>query len=267
MKSGVILRVEASVAVLDLAHPPLNLVTRAVLLGIHEHLRTVSETPGLSVLVVSSQVPGIFSAGSDMKEFEGVLEDPLNMKILFEDYVLRTLERLTIPTIAAIDGVALGGGLELALCCDLRVVSERAVLGLPETVIGGLGTNGLVRLSHLVGRSRALDLVYTGRKVTAAEALDLGLVNRVVPSDGGEFTEAVRVVVEDITRNSQSSLVLAKRLANHVAGSTEGDSLYEGIRYQAEVFRSPDLLEGSRAFFEKRSPDFPSARGVNEGDA
>ena len=249
--------VEDSIALVGLANPPLNLLSRPVLEELYRALRSVAEMQHVSVVVIRSKVPGVFSAGSDMTEFPEVSQDPLNRKILFEDYVLRFLERLPVPTIAEIDGHALGGGLELALACDLRVATYGSTLGLPEVKIGGLGTNGLVRLIGIVGKSRALDLVYTGRSLSGTEALDIGLLNRaadILPHSVADEESLARV----ISLQSRTSLRFAKRLASSQAASTLDEHLDEGIRLQLEVFGSPDLIAGSAAFLAKRPIEFPS---------
>jgi len=253
-----------AIAVVSLNRHPLNLMSREMLKDLHDALDAVGKNPELCALVIRSDIPGVFSAGSDMKEFPEVSEDPLNRKVLFEDYVLRHLERLPIPTIAEIDGHALGGGFELALACDLRVATSRSTLGLPEVAIGGLGTNGLVRLISMVGKSRALDLVYTGRTLSATEALDMGLVNRVV-EDHAESPHHPDSLAGQIAQQSRSSLRFAKELASHQVSSSLDASLDEGIRIQREVFSSPDLIAGSSAFLSKKKVSFPSHRSSQSG--
>lgn len=262
----VALEVVDSVAVVRMNRAPLNLLSRQMLTELHSTLEALRGDSSVSVVVIRSDISGVFSAGSDMKEFAEVSEDPLNRKILFEDYVLRYLERMPVPTIAEIDGHALGGGFELALACDLRVATSSSKLGLPEVKIGGLGTNGLVRLMGLVGRSRALDLVYTGRTVDAQEALQLGLVNRVVdelPDAAHDASNLGRV----IAGQSRSSLRFAKDLASQHANSTLEQFLDEGVRIQRDVFASPDLLAGSSAFLEKKEIRFPSHDAVQSEGA
>lgn len=254
---AVALEVVDSVAVASMSRPPLNLLSRQMLTDLHSVLESLRDDSSISVLVIRSDISGIFSAGSDMKEFSEVSEDPLNRKILFEDYLLRYLERMPFPTIAEIDGHALGGGFELALACDLRIATSSSKIGLPEVKIGGLGTNGLVRLIGLVGRSRALDLVYTGRTVDASEALEMGLVNRVVdelPAAALDPSSLARLIADQ----SRSSLRFAKDLASQHATSSLEQFLDKGVRIQRDVFASPDLLAGSSAFLEKKEIRFPS---------
>lgn len=253
----VALEVVDSVALVRMNRAPLNLLSRQMLTELHNALESLRSDSSVSVIVIRSAISGVFSAGSDMKEFPEVSDDPLNRKILFEDYLLRYLGRVPVPTIAEIDGHALGGGFELALACDLRVATSTSTLGLPEVKIGGLGTNGLVRLIGLAGRSRALDLVYTGRTVDAQEALQLGLVNRVVdvlPDAAHDASSLARIIANE----SRSSLRFAKHLASQHASSTLEQFLDEGVRIQSDVFASPDLLAGSSAYLEKKEIRFPS---------
>jgi enoyl-CoA hydratase len=168
--------------------------------------------------------------------------------------VLRRLAHMPMPTIAAIDGPALGGGLEIALACDLRVCKRGVALGLPESRLGGLAGNGAVRLARLVGPSRAKELLFTGETIAADEALAWGLVNRVV-DDGSALEGARRLASIIITRGPLSSR-LAKKLvdASHDMPLDAGLSL--STVAQQEIFDSRDLHEGVAAFFAKRPPEF-----------
>lgn len=169
--------------------------------------------------------------------------------------LLRRLERLPKVTVAAINGFALGGGLEIALACDLRVAAESAHLGLPEVTVGVIpGWGGTQRLARLVGRGVAKDLVLTGRRVAAAEALALGVVNRVVP--GAALLDACRELAATIAGNSFVAVRQAKKALDE--GADLG--LDQGLVVEAEAwlvnFCSTDRVEGLRAFLEKRPPAY-----------
>ena len=165
------------------------------------------------------------------------------------------MEALPLPVIAAVNGYALGGGCELALACHLRVAADTAVLGLPEVTLGVIpGYGGTQRLPRLIGPGRALDLILTGRMVKAPEALELGLVNRVVPA--AELTAAVAALAEKLMAVGP----LAQRAAlEAVRGGLQG-SLAEGLRLEAQLFGllcgTADMAEGTAAFLEKRKPAF-----------
>jgi enoyl-CoA hydratase len=169
--------------------------------------------------------------------------------------LLRRLERLPKVTVAAINGFALGGGLEIALACDLRVAAESARLGLPEVTVGVIpGWGGTQRLARLVGRGVAKDLVLTGRRIDAAEALALGVVNRVVPDPA--LLDTCRELAATVAGNSFVAVRQAKKALDE--GADLG--LDQGLVVEAEAwlvnFCSADRVEGLRAFLEKRPPAY-----------
>ena len=170
---------------LELVNPPLNLVTRELLEELSAALATIAESaPGdVRAVVVSGRGERAFSAGSHVGEFEAQRGPGGRERHALESGVARRLAELPMPTIAAIEGNALGGGLELALCCDIRIASERARLGLPEVRLAVTpGAGGTQRLPRVIGPARARELILTGRVLTAAEAERIGLVNEVVPA-------------------------------------------------------------------------------------
>ena len=176
---------------LELVNPPLNLVTRELLEELSAALATVAASaPGdVRAVVVSGRGERAFSAGSHVGEFEAQRGPGGRERHALESGVARRLAELPMPTIAAIEGNALGGGLELALCCDIRIASERARLGLPEVRLAVTpGAGGTQRLPRVVGPARAKELILTGRVLTAAEAERIGLVNEVVPAGRGGGT-------------------------------------------------------------------------------
>jgi enoyl-CoA hydratase/carnithine racemase len=174
-------------------------------------------------------------------------------KILFEDMVLRRLARLPMPTIAAIDAPALGGGLELALACDLRVARRGVMLGLTESRLAGLAGNGSLRLARLVGPARAKELLFAGETITAEIALAWGLVNRV--SDASAL-EAARELATTIASRGPLSNRLAKELVDAAHDGPLDAALTRSTVAQQRIFDSDDLHEGVAAFFEKRDPAF-----------
>ncbi|KZV58558.1 methylglutaconyl-CoA hydratase, mitochondrial-like [Dorcoceras hygrometricum] len=160
-----------------------NAIGRDMLRGLEYTFETVNKDNTAKVLMISSSVPKVFCAGADLKERKSM--SPSEIK----DFVHRLrstfsfLEELHVPTIAVIEGAALGGGLEMALSCDLRISAEDAVLGLPETGLAIIpGAGGTQRLPRLVGKSIAKELIFTGRKITGKDAVSIGLVNYSVPS-------------------------------------------------------------------------------------
>ena len=169
--------------------------------------------------------------------------------------VYRQLAELPMPTIAAIEGDALGGGLELALCCDLRIASGRARLGMPEVRLAVLpGSGGTQRLPRVVGPARAKELILTGRLISAAEAAHIGLVNEVVPT--GEARTRADAVAADIAARGPLAVREAKRLIDAAADLDLDAGLAAELDASERVFASDDMVEGADAFFAKREPDY-----------
>jgi enoyl-CoA hydratase/carnithine racemase len=248
------LRVDGHVAELALAGGPLNLVTRDLLRSLNHALEDVERRDDVRCAILHGGDARAFCAGSDIREFAHLHADASEHKILFEDMVVRRLARLPMPTIAAIDGPALGGGLELALACDLRVCRAGVALGLPESRLGGLAGSGSVRLTRLVGPSRAKELLYTGETIGAEQALSWGLVNRVI--EHGSALDAARTLAAVIAARGPLSNRLAKTLVDAAQDSPLDAALGQSTVAQQRIFDSADLHEGAAAFFAKRPPAF-----------
>jgi enoyl-CoA hydratase len=242
-----------AVAEIALKGGPLNLVTRSLLRQLNEALRAADAQDGIRCLILHGGEARTFCAGSDIKEFGDLRQDASEHKILFEDMVLRRLAEARMPTIAAIDGPALGGGFELALACDLRVLRRGVKVGLPECHLGGLAGNGAVRLTRLVGPARAKELLFTGETVSAEKALEWGIVNRV--ADGGALSDARDLAAVIVQRGPVSN-----RLAKQLVAAAQDMALDAGLsmstKLQQQIFDSADLYEGVAAFFGKRAPEF-----------
>lgn len=244
-----------TVTLLRLDNPPMNLVTRELTRQLDTALQTIEEADDVRAVVVSGTGERAFCAGSDIKEFEGLHGRVTEGKLDFENQVYDRLAMLPMPTIAALQADALGGGLELALCCDIRVADERARFGLPEVRLGVIpGSGGTQRLPRVVGEGHAKDLILTGRIIDAAEAERIGLVTRVVAPGGAVL--GARTVAGEIAERGPLAVREAKRMVE-LAGDLP---LEQGLAAQMEasekVFASDDMLEGARAFLEKRPPVF-----------
>lgn len=250
----VALQREGFIAEIRLANGPLNLVTRALLRDLNRIIATIAKAPDIRCMILHGGDARPFCAGSDMKEFAEVAEAASEKKILFEDMVLRNLARLPCPTIAAIDGPALGGGFELALACDLRVMAASAVVGLPECRIGGLAGSGAVRVARLVGSGRAKEMLFLGEAIGAAQALEWGLVNRV--AEGASALQTARKLAAEIAANGPLSNRFAKELVDRSLDEPLDAALSHATVLQQAIFDSKDLHEGARAFFEKRAAVF-----------
>jgi enoyl-CoA hydratase len=244
------------VAVLRLDNPPLNLVTTDLIDRLDACLAELEQSEAVRSVVVSGAGERAFCAGSDVSEFEGLRGRVGEGKLLRENAVYSRLARLPLPTIAAIEGDALGGGFELALCCDLRVAAARARIGLPETRLGVMpGSGGTQRLPRLVGVGRAKEMILLGQIVDATEAAEMGLVNRVVGD--GEALGAATDMAHTLAERGPVAVREAKRSIDLALDLPLEEGLAAELESSERVFSSDDMVEGTRAFFAKRPPRFP----------
>jgi len=247
---------DGAVRVLTVVRPArLNALNRASLAELQQLLDHLAADERLRVLIVTGAGDRAFVAGADIAEFEGLTAEAAVRYAEAGQRVFRALETLPVPTIAAINGFALGGGCELALACTFRLIAEHAVLGLPETSLGLIpGFGGTQRLARAVGRQRALDLVLTGRQVAADEAAALGLVLRVVP--GAQLLDEAHTLAGLLAARAP----LALRYAREAVDGGLDRPLSDGMALEAQLFGlaadSADMREGVRAFLEKRQPSF-----------
>ncbi|HEY6757858.1 MAG TPA: enoyl-CoA hydratase-related protein [Baekduia sp.] len=247
-----------AVARIELDNQPLNLVTGAMMERLDGVLDALARDRAVRAVVLTGAGTRAFCAGSDVKEFEELAGRVAQGKLLYEKYVYRKLAELPVPTIAAIEGDALGGGLELALCCDLRIASARARLGMPEVRLGVIpGSGGTQRLPAVVGPARAKELILVGELISAERAERIGLVNAVV--DEGEALAAAVDMAQRIAQRGPVAVREAKRLIERAADLDMDAGLAAELDASDRVFASDDMLEGARAFFAKRPPEFPGA--------
>ena len=243
------------VAHLELVNPPLNLVTRELTEQLRDRLATLAAADDVRAVVVSGRGERAFSAGSDVKAFESHRGAAGREHFSREEEVFSELAALPMPTIAAIEGSALGGGLELALACDIRVASERASLGLPEVRLAVTpGAGGTQRLPRVVGVARAKELALTGRIIDAREAERIGLVSRVVPA--GQARAAADEIAAEIAERGPLAVREVKRLIDQSVDLDLDAGIAAEIGASERVFNSDDMLEGARAFFGKRAPQY-----------
>ena len=250
----VTLRYDGTLAEIALDGGPLNLVTKPMLRALDRAIGEVAGRDAVRCVILHGGDARVFCAGSDVKELPHLGQHASEEKILFEDMVLRRLAQLPMPTIAAIDGPALGGGLEIALACDLRVCRSGVALGLPESRLGGLAGNGSVRLTRLVGPARAKELLFSGETIVAAQALAWGLVNQVV--EVGSALDGARRLAAVIASRGPLSNRLAKKLVDAAQEGALDAALSRSTVAQQRIFDSEDLREGVAAFFAKREPRF-----------
>jgi enoyl-CoA hydratase/carnithine racemase len=244
---------DAGVAVLTLDNPPLNLVTLELTRRFHAALDRLAADPAARVLVVTGAGPRAFCAGSDVTEFPAVQDDVVRKKLRAENAAYGRLDDFPKPTIAALNGLAYGGGLELAVCCDLLIAGEDVRLALPEVKLGVLpGSGGTIRVPRRVGEGRAKELMYTGEPIDARTALAWGLVNRVVPP--GQALAAALELGRTLADRPNRALQLMKQAVDLALDTTEDDAVERTLALSDAVFRTEDCREGVRAFFAKEPP-------------
>ena len=249
---------DGGVGVLTFNRPDaLNALNRAVLEELIQALRDIDQDADIKVLVVTGAGKA-FVAGADVREMKDMDVKDAQAFCGLGHTAMESLQGLSKPVIAAVNGFALGGGAETALACDFIYASEKARFGFPEINLGIFpGFGGTQRASRLIGKDRAKELILTGTILTAAEAETLGLVNRVFPAD--ELLPAAKKTAATIASKSQVSVKAAKAIidAGYDVTFAEGCALEREAF--AKLFDTADQKEGMSAFLEKRAPDFQDA--------
>lgn len=233
----------------------LNALNHAVLTELSSLFDKISADRTVKVLIITGTGDKAFAAGADIAGMQQMTALEGRSWGQLGQAVFRKLEELPQPVIAAVNGFALGGGCELAMACDMRIASNKARFGQPEVTLGICpGFGGTQRLARLVGRGRAMELLLTGGMADAAEAMRIGLVNRVVAPE--DLISEARKLAEQIITKAPVAVSLCKAAVNR---GLEMD-LAEGIAYEAEVFglcfSTADQKEGMSAFLAKRKPEF-----------
>ena len=247
--------VENKIATLKIDHPPANSLSEAVMNDLDAAIGAVASDHGVKVIVITAE-GRFFVAGADINMLEKITDAGEGAALAANGQrVFNKIERLTKPVICAVNGIALGGGCELAMACHMRIAAEDAKFGQPEINLGIIpGYGGTQRLMRIVGPSKATELILTGDIIDAGQALAIGLVNAVVPTD--ELSETVRELAEKIAAKSMPAIIAS--LA--AIGGGAGVSLAEGLELEAKLFgelcETADKAEGTRAFLEKRKPNF-----------
>lgn len=251
-------RVETSrdIATVYLARTESRGALTTVLLEEFSHvLSGVAEDPGLRAVVLRSSNPDVFSPGMDLKEMRSLSQDGLRQTLQAEETVLHRLENLPMPTIAAVSGLAFGGGFSLAAACDIRIADETASFGLPMARLGLMPSANMVqRFVATIGPARTKELLLRGRPVSAATAERWGLVNQVVRR--GELDAAVAEWIADIRRGAPAATRAGKRSVNLCVPLTASHNIPPGPPYFVEP---TEFQEGTTAFSEHREPNWDVA--------
>lgn len=247
---------EDSIGILTIDHPPVNVLNGQAIRELDQAIDVFLQDPKIKVVILTGAGPNVFVAGADVKEIAQIrTAKEAETLALQGQAVLNKIEKSSKPFIAAVNGVCLGGGNELAIACHLRVASDRAKFGQPEILLGIIpGFGGTQRLLRLVGQAKAREIILTGDNVTAQEAFRIGLVNKVVPD--GEVLKQSLGLAKKIASKGKRAIELIQEAV------TEGAkfSLEEGLKLEARLFglvcESEDKREGVQAFLEKRQPKF-----------
>lgn len=256
---NILLQVENGIATITLNRPKaFNALCTALNEDMNNAIRDLSHDSDVRVLIITGG-PKVFAAGADIKEMLMATPFEARETSQFGHKINTMLEELPFPVIAAICGPALGGGCEMALACDFRIMGERAKIGLPEVGLGIMpGAGGTQRLVRLIGSSRAKEMIMLGRNLEASEALSYGLATAVVP-DAEVMSEAL-AMAKKLCEKPASALMLAKQAVN--CGEDYGlaaGRVFENILF-GMAFSSQDQMEGMSAFVEKRTPNYTHVR-------
>ncbi|KAH7834509.1 hypothetical protein Vadar_016800 [Vaccinium darrowii] len=232
-----------------------NAIGWDMLRGLQHSLETINRDSSANVLMICSSVPKVFCAGADLKERKTMSSSEVQDFVNTLRSTFSYLEALHIPSIAVVEGAAFGGGLEMALSCDLRICGEDAVLSMPETGLAIIpGAGGTQRLPRLVGRSVAKELIFTGRKICGRDAVSMGLVNYCVPS--GEAHSKALAIAQIINEKGPLAIRMAKRAINEGFEVDMAAALALEEECYEQLLNTKDRLEGLAAFAEKRKPNY-----------
>ena len=254
--TNLLLEIENGIATITINRPKaLNALNRETLEELGQAFRALKKNAEVSVVILTGGGEKAFVAGADIAEMQAMTVLEAREFSAFGQQVMAAIEKLDKPVIAAVNGYALGGGCELAMACDIRVVGEKARFGLPEVSLGVIpGFGGTQRLGRLVGKGRAKELVFTGDMIGAEEAYRIGLANQIVPA--GELLEKCKEMAVKIVSKGSVAVRLSKEAINQ---GMELD-IDKAVAYETELFSlcfaTDDQKEGMQAFVEKRTADF-----------
>lgn len=244
---------DEDVGIITIHNPPQNVLSAEVIEGLLKCTKEVNDNPGYRALVLTGAGSKTFSAGADINALLEMITDSLPFLKIPE--IFSALEQLPIPTIAALDGHAMGGGLEMALTLDIRIASENILLGLPEIKLGIFPAGGgTQRLPRLIGKPRAKEMIFSGELIKAEEAMRIGLINRIVPE--GEALSASITLAKQLAKGAGTAM----RIIKEAIDKGMELSLEDGLKLEAELFKkvlqTEDAREGIQAFLERKKITF-----------
>lgn len=238
-------RQDNGVELITLTRPPMNALSSEILNELADEAERLAADPGLKAVVITGNAK-VFAAGAEISQ---VMSDRRAEQIAAFRRACDTLGKIPRPVIAAISGFALGGGLEVALSCDLRVASDSTRVGLPEILLGVFpGAGGTQRLTRIVGRAKTKELIWTGRQVKADEALALGIVDQVVPGDG--YLQAALDLANSLASGAVLAMGLSKFAIDEGFDLDLSDALDVENKWFNQVMETEDAKAGLTSFFE-----------------
>jgi len=248
-------KIEEGIAIVTIDHPPVNAINKKVVSELDQVIDELEVNSEAKIIILTGAGNKAFIAGADIPVFLDLQRESAEAFVLSIQAPLFKIEASKKVVICAINGHALGGGCEVAMACDIRIASEKAKFGQPEVNLGVMpGAGGTQRLPRLVGKGRAMEIVFTGEMIGAEEARAMGLVNRVVPQES-LMDEAKKMAKKILTKGP-----IAISNSKRAIGEGLDLGLREGMKLEAklfgELFDARDTKEGVKAFLEKRSPRF-----------
>ena len=257
MAQNILVENDGSVQLITINRPDkLNALNKQTIQEIGDAVRTADASKEVTAIIITGSGEKAFVAGADISEFanfSGVEGGVLSQQ--GQNTLFNVVEKCQTPVIAAVNGFALGGGLELAMSCHIRIASDNAKMGLPEVTLGVIpGYGGTQRLAQLAGKGKAMELIMTAAMIDANEAHRIGLVNQVTTQE--ELLETAKKMAHKISRNS--SVAISKAIQAINDGYRDGvDGFESEIKHFGDCFETADFKEGTTAFLEKRKPNFP----------
>ncbi len=256
-EAEILIRIAAPLAWVTLNRPDKrNAITGAMWAALPQIAQELVSNPSVHVALIRGAGHEAFSAGADIAEMQRNLSDAQAMRDMQHAVLKGQLawQRMSIPTIAVIQGACTGGGCGLTLACDLRLAADDSFFAIPPARLGLVyGLDDTRRLVDLVGPARAKEILFTGRRIEAREALELGLVNEVVPA--ARLEDRATALATQIASNAANSVSAAKQIVNLILDGTRAETAATRQLFD-DAFQSPEFAEGGRAFMEKRSPRF-----------
>lgn len=255
--NNLLVEAQDSITTITINRPKkLNALNQETIAELHDALKDANKDKNTKVIIVTGSGEKAFVAGADISEFAHFsVKEGANLAGKGQELLFDFIENLSTPVIAAVNGFALGGGLELAMACHFRVASDNSKMGLPEVSLGVIpGYGGTQRLPQLVGKGRAMEMIMTAGMIDAHQALNYGLVNHVTTL--AELLPLCEKIASKISRNSSVAIAAAIKAVN--ANFEDGTDGYKvEIKAFGKSFGTSDFEEGTTAFLEKRKADFP----------